>query len=84
MMMSALEAVQKAGRRKRNKDATDNRGLEVWTPKGGKKSKLLREKAIKAVWNEQSFQWEKGVFDPDRIRDCYIPYSIGALDAAKK
>mmetsp|Transcript_32152 Transcript_32152/g.78125 ORF Transcript_32152/g.78125 Transcript_32152/m.78125 type:complete len:339 (+) Transcript_32152:286-1302(+) len=84
MMMAALEAVRKVGKKKKNQDATDRRGLEAWTPKGAERAKLLKEKAVEAVWNEQSFQWEKGVFDPDRIRDCYTPYSTGALDAARQ
>lgn len=86
MMMTALEDVRRAGKKKnsKNQDATDQRGLEAWTPKGAERSKLLKDNAVQAVWNEQSFQWDKGIFDPDRIRDCYIPYSTGALDAARE
>lgn len=86
MMMGALEAVRKASKKKKSKnnDATDQRGLEAWTAKGAERSKLLKDNAVQAVWNEQSFQWDKGIFDPDRIRDCYIPYSTGAQDAARK
>jgi hypothetical protein len=64
------------------KKPIEYRGLEAWTPSGAAKVKLLKESAIELVWNEQSRQWDAGLFDPDAIRSVYVAVSQTALAAA--
>jgi hypothetical protein len=49
----------------------ESRGLEAWTLVGATKTKILKESALEAVWNEQSRQWDAGITDWDSIREGY-------------
>ena len=60
----------------------ESRGLEAWTPLGATKSKMIKDSAVEAVWNEQSRQWDAGVFEPDKIRSVYIKISKGSQKIA--
>jgi hypothetical protein len=64
------------------KKPIENRGLEAWTASGAAMVKLLKESAIELVWNEQSRQWDAGLFDPDAIRNVYLSVSQTAAAAA--
>ncbi|KAG7371232.1 hypothetical protein IV203_019802 [Nitzschia inconspicua] len=64
------------------KKPIEYRGLEAWTASGAAKVKILKESAIELVWNEQSRQWDAGLFDPDAIRNVYIAVSQTAAAAA--
>jgi hypothetical protein len=70
------------GKNGQQKKPIEYRGLEAWTPSGAAKVKLLKESAIELVWNEQSRQWDAGLFDPDAIRSVYVAVSQTALAAA--
>jgi hypothetical protein len=64
------------------KKPIEYRGLEAWTASGAAKVKLLKESAIELVWNEQSRQWDAGLFDPDAIRNVYLAVSQTAAAQA--
>jgi hypothetical protein len=66
------------------KKPIENRGLEAWTPSGAAMVKILKESAIELVWNEQSRQWDAGLFDPDAIRNVYLSVSQTAAVAAQE
>lgn len=59
------------------------RGLEAWTKMGATKVKFIKESAIAAVWDEQSKQWDAGIYDADTIRNVYIAISQRALKTAQ-
>lgn len=64
------------------KKPIEYRGLEAWTASGAAKVKILKESAIELVWNEQSRQWDAGLFDADAIRKVYVAVSQTAAAAA--
>jgi hypothetical protein len=66
----------------KEKKPIEYRGLEAWTASGAAKVKILKESAIELVWNEQSRQWDAGLFDPDAIRRVYLAVSQTAAAAA--
>ena len=83
--------VKKTGKDKKKKSISSKkkrpieyRGLEAWTPGGAAKVRILKESAIELVWNEQSHQWESGIFDADTIRNKYLPVSEVAINVAKE
>jgi hypothetical protein len=92
MIQSAQKTVRKVedrkdgnGKSKTKKNAVINyRGLEGWTTDGAAQSRLLKDSAVKAVWNEQAQEWELGTFDPDKIREVYLPFSVGSLKRAQQ
>jgi len=59
------------------------RGLEAWTSMGAAKVKILKESTVEAVWDEQSRQWDLGINDVERIRECYQIISKGAQQIAQ-
>lgn len=91
MVTLARKTAQKAEERmkelgklssKKGQKRIESRGLEAWTPVGATKTKMLKESAVEAVWNEQSRQWDIGVTDWDKIRQVYQTVSKGAQKAA--
>ena len=83
--------VKKTGKDKKKKSISSKkkrpieyRGLEAWTPGGAAKVRILKESAIELVWNEQSHQWESGIFDADTIRNKYLSVSEVAINVAKE
>lgn len=92
MIQSAQKTVRKvedrndgSGKSRTKKNAVINyRGLEAWTTNGAAKARLLKESAVQAVWNEQAQQWEEGTFDPEKIRNAYLPFSVGSLKRAQQ
>ncbi|KAL3907422.1 MAG: hypothetical protein SGILL_008883 [Bacillariaceae sp.] len=66
----------------KEKKPIEYRGLEAWTASGAAKVKILKESAIELVWNEQSRQWDAGLFDSDAIRRVYVAVSQTAAAAA--
>jgi uncharacterized ferredoxin-like protein len=65
------------------KPIAPTRGLEAMTTSGATKVKLLKEKALDAVWQEQTRQRSGGYCDPDRIRSIYFVISEEARTAAQ-
>jgi hypothetical protein len=60
------------------------RGLEAWTKKGAATTRLVKQAAIAAVWNEQNRQWDAGILaDPETIRLAYQEVSQGSQAAAE-
>jgi hypothetical protein len=92
MIHSAQKTVRKvedrsdgSGKSRTKKNAVINyRGLEGWTTDGSAKSRLLKASAVKAVWDEQAQEWEVGTFEPDKIREVYLPFSVGSLKRAQQ
>jgi len=90
MIQSAQKTVRKVeelgegSRSKSNKKnvVVNSRGLENWTAAGSVKARRLKDSAVQAVWSEQSEQWEEGTFEPDKIREAYLPFSVGAHEMA--
>jgi hypothetical protein len=90
MVKEARKTVEKVQeRQKGSKDASKKashevRGLEAWSTLGSTKSRMLKESAFEAVWNEQQRQWAAGgESDPDKIREAYEALSMGAQTNAK-
>jgi hypothetical protein len=90
MVKEARKTVEKVQERQRgSKDASKKashevRGLEAWSSLGSAKSRMLKESAFEAVWNEQQRQWAAGgESDPDKVREAYQALSMGAQTSAK-
>lgn len=90
MVQSARKTVQKLEEQKKEAGKNDNkklseheiRGLEAWNTVGSVKTRMLKESALEAVWNEQSRQWNKKDNDPEKMREAYQRVSKGAQNSA--
>ena len=78
-----VEEREKEDGTKTHKRQIESRGLEAWTTQGATRAKLIKAAAVDAVWNEQSRQWDKGLTDPDSIREVYISISKDSIAAAQ-
>lgn len=77
------ERRKELGKIDKTKKPIESRGLEAWTQMGATKVRMLKESAVEAVWNEQSRQWDVGIYDPDRIRSVYVAISKGSQMSAQ-
>lgn len=77
------DRITAANGKEKMKKPIEYRGLEAWTSSGAAKAKILKESAIELVWNEQSRQWDTGLFNPEAIRDVYLAVSQTAQQAAR-
>lgn len=79
------EKEKRSGKSKsKKKEVINYRGLEAWTTEGSVQVHALKEDAVQAVWNEQSRQWEEDLFEPEEIREAYLPFSEDSLNNAQK
>lgn len=67
----------------KEKKVLDTRGLEGWSTSGSLFVRELKEKAVEAVWNEQSRQWTTGDRDAEKLRAAYLPISTAAQAIAE-
>ena len=51
------------------------RGLEARTPEGAGRKRKNKRDALDAVLDEQEYQWNRGISDPEAIADAYCKYS---------
>ena len=59
------------------------RGLEARTSKGSRKKKRQRQRAVKAVLDEQSRQQREGVLDPTIISQVYVAHTAASEKLAR-
>eukprot|EP00934_Nitzschia_sp_Nitz4_P006201 Nitzschia sp. Nitz4//NODE_293_length_29386_cov_71.949235//12793//14310//NITZ4_additional_000035-RA//-1//CDS//3329531827//6191//frame0 len=67
------------------KKPIDTRGLEAWSTNGAAEIQALKERALEAVWEEQSRQWSsRGESDPEKMREVYFAVSASSQEVAAK